>query len=189
MKKLVLAAVVMLFSTTTMAEPSGSLKTMLNTPITLIEYLEIKMLIANVQREAEPFESWWQAGERNYKAVVNRFVKFDYEENKLVFSLYPKATHTFNSIENAKVYCQALIKMEHIQISILIEDLTTPNGWGNSGTNSEGYLDGIRKNVILKTSIYKGNFEGVKLPDNMETLECMASLNETGQISSWSFNL
>ena len=189
MKKLILAAVVMLFSTTTMAEPSGSLKAMLNTQITLIEYLELKVLIGNVQRGVGNHKSFWQAGEQNYKAVVNRYVEFDYEENKLVFSLHPMATHTFNSIENAKAYCQALIKTGNLFTQFGTGAYITPNGWGNSGTNNEGYLDGIRKNVVLKTSIYKGQFEGGKLPDNMRKLECIGRMDAKGEIASWSFNL
>ena len=51
MKKIVLAAIVMLFSTTTMAEPTGSLKTMLNTPITLIEYLDLRLRIEKPEDE------------------------------------------------------------------------------------------------------------------------------------------
>jgi hypothetical protein len=57
MKKLVLAAVVMLFSTTTMAEPSGSLKAMLNTPITLIEYLDLRLRIEKPEDELNQLKS------------------------------------------------------------------------------------------------------------------------------------
>ena len=189
MKKLILAAVVVLFSTTTTAEPSGSLRTMLNTQITLIEYLELKVLIGNVERRVGNYKSFWQAGGQNYEAVVNRYVKFDYEENKLIISLFPLATHTFNSIENAKAYCQELIKTENLFRGFSTGSFTEPNGWGNSGTNNNGYLDGIRKNVVLRTSIFKRQFEDGKLPDNMRELECMGRMDAKGKIASWSFNL
>ena len=172
-----------------MAEPSGSLKAMLNTQITLIEYLELKVLISDLDNRVMNYTSSWQAGEQKYETFVSMSVKFDYGENKLIFLLTPEVYDSFNSLENARAYCRALIeyKLGEVFGKILLD--TTANGWGNSGTNNKGYFDGIRKNTILKTSIPGSQIEGVKLPNNMLTFDCMAKMDETGEISSWSFNL
>ena len=62
-------------SATTRAEPSGSLRAMLGTQIRLIEFLELKVLIDNIDRRDEDRKVSWQAGGKNYNAVIGELCK------------------------------------------------------------------------------------------------------------------
>ena len=59
-------------SATTRAEPSGSLRAMLGDKIWLIEFLELKVVIDNIDRRDADRKTSWQAGGKNYKAVIGK---------------------------------------------------------------------------------------------------------------------
>lgn len=186
MKKLVLAAVVMLFSTTTMAEPSGSLKAMLDTNITLIEYLDLKIGVESLRRQVTGRKTVWFANSTRYESVVEIHINFDYDESKLYWQYQPVDHPIFKTTKAAKEYCRALQKVEVENRSVLVLTSlgTSPLGWGNSKTNTKGYYEGIYANSVLRTIVFPENIE-----DSSELLVCRASLNKDMEIASWSFNI
>jgi len=188
MKKLIAVALV-LFSTATAAEPSGSLKTMMETPISLIEYLELKVLLDSLKSIAKQDVSTWKVKDDQYKSVVTTSMFFDYSENKLIYELSPVTIHELNSIKHAKAYCRALIE-RHRHIAWFHSRFnTTPHGYGTGITLSEDFTKDALKNTVIRTTIKDIAFMFANLPKNLPPLECKASLNEAGEIAKWSFNL
>ena len=55
-------------------------------------------------------------------------------------------------------------------------------------TLSEDYTKDALKNTVIRTTIREIAFMFANLPKNLPALECKASLNETGEIATWSFN-
>lgn len=186
MKFLVLV-VGIVFSTVATAEPSGSLKTMMETPITLIEYIDIKTQLRHLRSGPHI----WAAGGKTYRAKFDGRVQFDYDENKLRFFVDAKglAELSFKTLAEAKAYSQAMIEVESLYIFMLANDFSRPNGWGTKSTNAENFRGGVHENIIIENIIPTVLIEELRGKESPHYLETEAHWDERGKIVRWSFNL
>lgn len=187
MKKII-AILIALSSMHGLAAPSGSLKAMLDTKITLLEYYELRVDILNAKRLARNIKSSWGTEDALYRSVVTYGVSLDFAESKLVHNIYLEEDPTFATIDEAKASCKSLIEMSKSLLSVALRNYTTPSGWGNSATNDDDFLGNVTSNSIIKRAEFSWNIKE-KLPDGEGALVCKASLDEDGNISQWSFNL
>lgn len=149
MKKIV-AILIALSSIHGLAAPSGSLKAMLDTRITLLEYYELHLKIFSIERLATDEKTTWSTEDALYESVVMYDVSLDFAESKLRHSIGLQEAPTFATIDEAKASCKSLIERSSKILKIIMADSITPNGWGNSATNDDDFLPNVRSNSIIE---------------------------------------
>lgn len=188
MKKVFLLATVfvlssLLISAPTSAAPDGSLRKMLDTKITLIEYITLQTDLRSLRRVAKGVVSEW--GE--YSSVVEIYVDFDYDDSELSFVLRPVDGHYFSTIAKAKSYCRDLIREERFSLWLHLLTHSTPNGWSKSSLQAEDFEKQLYKSTKIETAVDRVYIEE-ELPEG-ESLRCKASLDDKGEIKNFSYNL
>ena len=184
MNKLVLAAVVMLFSTTTMAELTGSLKAMSKIKITVLEYFELKVRIASLERLAEGDKTSWYGKGRAYESVVKIRPSVDLEKSELILEYRPVDRPIFKTTKEAKGYCEGLLFIESTWYQTLLGNSVSPDAWMLSDVNFHSYYEGIHENTVLRAIIW-----GSEIEDTSDAIVCKAKQNKDGQIDYWSYNV
>ena len=174
----------LLISAPTFAAPDGSLRKMLDTKITLIEYITLYTKLTSVEREARGRTREWG----DYSSVVRLRVDFDYEDSELAFTLTPVEDHNFSTVAEAKPYCRDLIRAERLSVWALLFFNSEPNGWSTGSLDSDDFNEKLLKSSKIRTYIGKGQIEE-ELPEGEYSLACTASLDEDGQIKNFSYNL
>jgi hypothetical protein len=185
MKKLVLAAVVMLFLTTTAAELTGSLKAMSKIKITVLEYFELRVRIASLERLAEGDTTIWSAKGRVYESVVKIMPYVDLVKSELRLEYNPVDRPIFKTTKEAKGYCEGLILIESIGYKTLLGNSVLPDARPlMSDVNFHSYYKGIHENTVLQAVIWSSEIE-----DSSDAIVCKAKQNKDGQIDYWSYNV
>lgn len=175
---------VVLISAPTSAAPDGSLRKMLDTKITLIEYITLKTQLESVERLARGSITEWG----NYSSVVKLSASFDYGDGELTFRLMPEDDHSFSTLASAKSYCRDLIREERDIIWILLLMDSTPNGWITDSLETDDFFERLYGSSKIRVLI-TGSRITEKLPENEYYLECIASLDNEGKVKSFSYNL
>ena len=174
----------LLISAPTSAAPDGSLKKMLDTNITLIEYIALQTRLDSVERLATGEITKWG----DYSGVVKMSAWFSYKDGNLDFTLTPVDNHVFSTVAEAKSYCRDLIRAERRAVWLLLLLDSTPNGWSTASLDADEFQAQLYRSSIISTSIYETNI-AEKVPDEEYRLECIASLDDEGKIKSFSYNL
>lgn len=186
LKRIVTAFVlpILLISGSTFAAPDGSLRKMLDTQITVIEYIEIKTKLASIQRLATGNATKWG----DYSSVVELRVFFKYDDNELTFALVPVDDHYFSTIAEAKSYCRDLIKEERLIVWLLLIADSSPNGWSTARLETGDFFEQLYASSKIRVSINK-KYIAEELPEGEYVLRCKASLDNEGEVKSFSYNL
>ena len=184
MKKLITAVILMFCTMTTTAEPTGSLRAMMDTQITLIEYLKLQVQIDSLLGVVKDEKRQWGTEFGLYESIVERNLKFDYDADRLIYHVIPIDEPTFKSMKEAKAYCRALIVSQRRDVWVRSLFNSTPEGWGNSRINADDYEKGVFEHSIIQNYIPQKRIE-----DSEEGLFCKANLNGEGEIKSWSFSI
>ena len=174
----------LLISAPTSAAPDGSLRKMLDTEITLIEYITLKTELRSLTRLAKGEVSKW--GE--YSSVVELSVKFDYGDGELTFVLNPVDDHYFSTIAEVKSYCRDLIREEQSAVWVQLLFYSTPNGWSMEGLDTDEFQDQLRESTKIRAFVFNNEIEEA-LPEGESYLICTASLDKDGKIKNFSYNL
>jgi hypothetical protein len=175
----------LLIAEPTSAAPDGSLKKMLDTNITLIEYITLKTQLESVERLAVGLVTEWG----DYSSVVKLSAAFDYEDSELAFSLSPVVKPLFSTVAVAKPYCRDLIRAERLTVLILLLIDSTPNGWSSGSLKADGFYEKLYKSSKIRVSIRSSDILKEKLPEGEIYLSCEASLDAEGEIKNFSYNL
>lgn len=184
MKKLITAVILMFCTMTTTAEPTGSLRTMMDTNITLIEYLRLQVQIDSLLGVVKDEKRQWGTEFGLYESIVERNLRFDYDADRLIYYVIPIDEPTFKSMKEAKAYCRALIVNQRLDVWFRSLFNSSPEGWSNSVLNADDYEKGVFEHSIIQNFIPQERIE-----DSEEGLVCKANLNGEGEIKSWSFNI
>lgn len=174
----------LLISVPTSAAPDGSLRKMLDTNITLIEYITLLTKLRSVERLAKGDASKW--GE--YSSVVELSVNFDWDDSELTFELVAVDDHYHSSIAEAKSYCRDLIRAERMTVWLMLLFYSTPNGWHTGGLDTDEFQDQLRESTKIRASVDYREIEE-ELPEGEYALHCTASLDKDAEIKSFSYNL
>lgn len=172
----------LLISAPTSAAPDGSLRKMLDTNITLIEYITLQTQLRSVQRLATGRVTKWG----DYSGAVKLDLAFNYDDSELMFALVPVDKHFFSTISEAKTYCRDLIRAERNTVWGLLVWYAKPNGWSSGGLKTYDFLGQLTQSSKIRLIIH--NIEE-ELPEGEYSLECIASLDDEGKIKSFSYNL
>jgi hypothetical protein len=175
---------VMLASVSVSAAPDGSLRKMLDTQITLLEYIEIKTKLESIERLATGKSTRWG----RYYGVVKLSARFDYEEGELIFDLEPVDTHDFSTVAEAKSYCRDLISAERIIVWLLLVTESKPNGWSIGLLDTDDFFEKLYGSSKIRVSVVKTEI-AEELPERENFLECEASLDNKGKVKRFSYNL
>lgn len=163
---------------------ADSLTTMLNTNITLLEYIKLNARFIGIERAASEKTTKWNG----YESVVGFDVSFDAREKELNIVLDPTISPSFETIADAKEYCTQLIQAERMDAVILLSFGWRPNGWGNVGLSKEGFSENLLLSSRITTRV--GENQIVEpFPRKAYFLNCEASINGGGEIISWTYNL
>ncbi|MDB2616629.1 hypothetical protein N9Z13_06985 [Luminiphilus sp.] len=176
-------------SSSAMAEPSGSLKAMLETKITLIEYYVLMTKIQNVHYLVVDRRISW-GDSPTHESLVQIYPSFDYENSKLKhdIQLFNYYYTELGSISDAKAYCKGILLSASWLLAENLLSYLRPNGWGNSKTNAKDFEDNVFANSTMETTVSSGQI-AEDLPKGEHKLECTASLDKYGQIYGWTFNI
>jgi hypothetical protein len=175
----------LLISVPTSAAPDGSLREMLDTKITLIEYITLHTKLKSVERLATGDVTEWG----DYSSVVKLSAWFDYDDSELGFDLSPVDDHYFSTVAEAKSYCRGLIKTEQRDVWLTLLFYTTPNGWGRGGLGTDGFYEQLYKSSKIRVSIDGRQILEEELPEGEYFLRCKASLDDEGEVKNFSYNL
>jgi hypothetical protein len=157
---------------------------MLDTNITLIEYIALKAELYSVKRLATGRTTKWTG----YESIVSVSALFDYGDGELKLLLQPNDDPLFLTIGNAKSYCRGLIEAEQPHFWLLLTTGSTPNGWSNSALKRGVIYRDLFANTTINVMIDARNIKE-ETPEEQSWLNCTASLSETGKIKDWSYNL
>lgn len=174
----------LLISVPTSSAPDGSLRAMLDTEITLIEYITLQTKLASIERLATGDVTKWG----DYSGAVHLDVVFDYDDSELIFAVVPVDRHYFSTVAEAKSYCRNLIRAERIDVWGLLIWYAKPNGWASGGLQTNDFLGLLAQSSKIRSIIGGARIEE-ELPEGEYSLECIASLDDEGRIKSFSYNL
>lgn len=174
----------LLISAPTSAAPDGSLRKMLDTNITLIEYITLKTDLESVKRLAKGRTTKWG----NYSSVVELRVFFKYNDSELRFDLDPVDDHYFSTVAKAKSYCRDLIRAERFYVWLLLFSDSTPNGWSTGGLGVDGFRPQLYESAKIVSAVGRDYIEE-QLPEGEYGLTCVASLDNEGAVKNFSYNL
>lgn len=174
----------LLISAPTSAAPDGSLRKMLDTNITLIEYITLKTDLESVKRLATGRATTWG----DYSSVVELRVFFRYDDSELTFDLAPVDDHYFATVAEAKSYCRDLIKEERFWVAFHLFADSTPNGWSTVGLDVDDFRAQLYKSTKIVVGVFRGNIKE-QLPEGEYSLVCRAYLDDEGAIKNFSYNL
>lgn len=174
----------LLISVPASAAPDGSLRKMLDTDITLIEYITLKTDLETVKRLAKGQATKWG----DYSSVVELRVFFKYDDSELSFNLFPVEDHYFSTVAKAKSYCRDLIRAERFDVWFQLLAYSSPNGWAASGVEAEGFRSQLYASTKIVVGVGRDYIEE-QLPEGESSLLCKAYLDDEGQIKSFSYNL
>lgn len=174
----------LLISAPTSAAPDGSLSKMLNTNITLIEYITLRTKLTSVERLATGKVTKWG----DYSSVVELSVNFDYDDSDLTFSLSAVDDHYFATISEAKSYCRDLIRAERMTVWITLLFYSTPSGWTRGDLDTDEFQNQLRESTKIRAAVGYREIEET-LPEGERFLECIASLDKDAEIKNFSYNL
>lgn len=181
MKRLILAVVLIFFAASTTAEPSGALKAMLDTRISLLEYHELMVDIRSLNRRVKGDTTRWKANSRWYESIVEFNLFYD-GENKLYFAFYPDDQSKFKTAEQAKQYCRGLLEAELSAAFLSVNAMKTPDRWWTSNAGGGDFKSAIFENTVLQL-----HFLGHQFEDSEAGYTCRANLNKDGEIAKFSF--
>ena len=167
-----------------LATAEGSLRTMLETNITLMEYIEIKTGLESLERMTAGRVTKW--GE--YSSVVKLRARLGYGHEVLRFHLEPLEDYSFSTIADAKSYCRDLIRAENRSVWILLLGSSTPNGWSNSKLGADDFYKRLFISSEIRV-IIEGYEIAEVLPEQESYLICDASLDEKGNVEKFSYNI
>lgn len=174
----------LLISMPTSAAPDGSLRKMLDTKITLIEYIELRTKLRSVERLATGVVTEWG----DYTSVVRLHTVFDHDDSELTFWLNPEDDHYFSTIAEAKSYCRDLIRKERLEVWLLLVVYSTPSGWTTDSLDTDEFQKKLYQSAKIVTALGREQVEE-QLPEEEHVLRCEASLDDKGQVKNFSYNL
>ena len=163
---------------------ADSTTTMLNTNITLLEYIKLNARFIGIERAVSEKTTKWNG----YESVVGFDVSFDAREKELNIVLDPTISPSFQTIADAKEYCTQLIQAERLEAIILLSFGWRPNGWGNVGLNKEDFSENLLLSSKITTRVGENQILE-SFPRKAYFLNCEASINGAGEIIRWSYNL
>lgn len=162
---------------------ADSVTTMLNTNITLLEYIKLKARFIGIERAVSEKTTKWNG----YESVVEFDVWFDAREKELKVVLAPTISPSFQTIADAKEYCTQLIQAERLEAVILLSFGWRPNGWGNVSLNKEGFTENLLLSSKIATTVGQNQILE-SFPRKTYVLQCEANINGGGEIIRWSYN-
>jgi hypothetical protein len=166
------------------AAPDGSLKKMLDTNITLIEYITLHVRLQSVERLAEGRVTKWG----DYSSVVRMSALFDFEDSELTIVLNPVDDHYFSTVAEAKSYCRDLIRAELLDVWMILVLNSTPSGWSTGSLGGDDFVEKLSESSKIRVSVRR-TYIDEKLPEEEYALNCTASLDKAGDIENFSYNL
>jgi hypothetical protein len=174
----------LLISVPTSAAPDGSLRKMLDTKITLIEYITLRTDLESVKRLATGKVTKWG----DYSSVVELRVFFRYDDSELTFELVPANDHYFSTVAEAKSYCRDLSRAERSNVWLQLFADSSPNGWTANGVGAEGFRSQLYTSTKIVVGVDRGYIKE-QLPEGEYSLLCKAYLDDEGEIKNFSYNL
>ena len=173
-----------LISAPTSAAPDGSLRKMLDTKITLIEYITLRTQLRSVKRLATGEVTKWG----DYSGVVTMSVWFDHDDSDLTFALSAVDDHYHSTIAEAKSYCRDLIRAERREVWLVLFFYSSPSGWTTDTLDTDEFQERLRESTKIRASVGYKEIEE-KLPEGEVALHCTASLDKDAKIKNFSYNL
>ena len=174
----------LLVSAPTSAAPDGSLRKMLDTNITLIEYITLQTRLKSVERLVTGEVTKWG----DYSGTVKLDVVFNYDDSELMFALAPVDKHYFSTVSEAKTYCRDLIRAERTSVFLLLSWYARPNGWSSGSLKTDDFFGRLSQSSKIRLLIVDSRIKE-ELPEEDFFLECIASLDDEGKIKNFSYNL